>query len=32
VASAPVELPDAFQSEDARKYGDTQVLFARDQG
>ena len=32
VASAPIELPEAFLSEDARKYGDTQVLFARHQG
>ena len=32
VASASIEMPDVFQSEDARKYGDTQVLFARYQG
>ncbi len=29
VATAPIELPEAFVAEDARKYGDTQVIFAR---
>ncbi len=31
-AAAPLDLPDAFATEDARHYGDTQVLFARYRG
>jgi len=29
VATAPIELPEAFVAKDTRKYGDTQVIFAR---
>ena len=31
-ASATLDLPEAFLTEDARKYGDTQIIFARYQG
>lgn len=31
-AAAPLDLPDAFSREDARKYGDTQLIIARYRG